>query len=57
MSMKPGQILREGLPNAAFEPFRDLRDVRSQVLPPLEPAYDVLRESKNAFVARAEPLD
>jgi DNA-binding winged helix-turn-helix (wHTH) protein len=22
MSMKPGQIVREGLPNAAFEPFR-----------------------------------
>ncbi len=45
MSMKPGQIVREGLPNAAFEPFRDREMSVSRVLPPLEPAYDALRES------------
>ena len=53
MSMKVGQIVREGLANAALGAVWGLRNVHWPVLPPLEPAYDVLRECLNASVARA----
>jgi hypothetical protein len=57
MSMKPGQIVREGLPNAAFEPFRDPEMSVRRCSHRWNQHMMSCGSPMNAFVARAEPLD